>query len=212
MPIKIHTYETGPVDTNGYLLYEEETNTSVIIDAPLDMVLKLCSQLSDYNSFPSALLLTHSHWDHIGDAQKLQLLYPNMKTYIHNLDSYRLIEPMKHTIWELPFDIPPVTKFDLIEDGDELSFGNINLKLMHTPGHTEGSICFYDNERKILFGGDVLFQNSIGRTDLPGGDYDTLINSIKDKLLKLEDKVLVLSGHGDRTTIGIERESNPFLK
>ena len=83
---------------------------------------------------------------------------------------------------------------------------------MHTPGHTEGSICFYDNERKILFGGDVLFQNSIGRTDLPGGDYDTLINSIKDKLLKLEDKVLVLSGHGDRTTIGIERESNPFLK
>jgi len=113
-------------------------------------------------------------------------------------------------MYGIPYDpSPAITKF--LDEGDELEFGNTTLKVLHTPGHSPDSISFYNHEGLQLIAGDVLFDGSIGRTDLPGGDFKTLISSIKEKFLVLDDKVVVYSGHGEMTTIGKERRSNPFL-
>ena len=131
--------------------------------------------------------------------------------YVHQDDAYRLVDPMAHTIWPLPFDIEAVVPDQIIADGDMLTAAGIDLKVVHTPGHTEGGVCFVDEKHQRVFVGDTLFKQSIGRTDLPGGDMDQLVESIQSTLFTMPDHYVALPGHGPVTTIGDEKLRNPFV-
>jgi hydroxyacylglutathione hydrolase len=130
---------------------------------------------------------------------------------VHPADAYRLLDPMEHTLWPLPFTIEPLVPDRLLEDGQTIEPAGVMLSVLHTPGHTEGGLCFVDHEQRRVYAGDTLFAGSVGRTDLPGGDMDILVRSITKKLFELEDDYEVYSGHGPMTTIGRERRSNPFV-
>lgn len=211
MPLKIHAFEAGPVATYGYLVVSEETNDGAIIDAPLDSADAIAEAAANAGVTPGALILTHTHWDHTGDAAELKRRFPEMLIYVHQNDEYRLIEPMKHTVWNLPFTIEGIHADRYLHHGDTITVGGICFQVIHTPGHTEGGICLYDATHKTLFAGDTLFAGSVGRTDLPGGAWETLVASINDRLLTLPDDTRVYPGHGPATTIGEERQSNPFV-
>lgn len=211
MALQIHAYESGPVATFGYLVIDDVTRDALIVDAPFGLVQPLSLEAMREGVTPSALLLTHTHWDHTGDAAELKRVYPDIRIYVHRDDEYRLIEPMKHTVWPLPFEVEAVKPDGYLAHGDTLSIGGLSFEVLHTPGHTEGGVCLYSKEHRILFAGDTLFAGSVGRTDLPGGDFETLRNSIATRVLTLPDDVEVYAGHGPTTTIGTERETNPFV-
>lgn len=209
--LNIHSFEAGPVATYAYLVVDTETKDAVIIDAPLESAEAIVRAAEAEGVVPAALILTHTHWDHTGDAAALKERYPEMLVYVHPNDEYRMLAPMQHTIWKLPFTIAPATPDRYVHDGDLVGHGTLRFQAIHTPGHTEGGICLYDARNGLLFAGDTLFAGSVGRTDLPGGDWDTLARSIHDRLLVLPDDVRVYPGHGPATTIGEERASNPFV-
>ncbi|MBI3257885.1 MAG: MBL fold metallo-hydrolase [Ignavibacteriae bacterium] len=158
----------------------------------------------------AAIYLTHSHWDHIADARELKH-ETNAPLFIHPDDEYRLEEPMSHTIWQLPFTIESVTADYYLHHGDQIRCGEWNFSVCHTPGHTEGGVCFIDKLHSVAIVGDSLFAGSVGRTDLPGGNTDVLIESIANHLLTLPDNIVFFAGHGEISTIGDERMFNPFL-
>lgn len=135
-----------------------------------------------------------------------------MDILVHPLDAYRLLDQASHTVWPLPFTLKNVQYTRTIEQGDILTCGDWQCEVLHTPGHTEGGICFVDHQHSCIFAGDTLFSGSIGRTDLPGGDMQTLISSIRNVLLVLPQELVVFPGHGPLTTIADEQESNPFLQ
>lgn len=211
MALQIHAYESGPVATFGYLVIDDATRDAVIIDAPFGASEQMALDAQREGVTPSALLLTHTHWDHVGDAAELRRRFPGMLVYVHRDDEYRLVDPMKHTVWPLPFEVEAVTSDRYLAHGDRFTLGGITLAVLHTPGHTEGGVCLYSEEHKAIFVGDTLFAGSVGRTDLPGGDWNALRESIASRLLTLPDDIAVYAGHGPTTTIGIERETNPFI-
>lgn len=211
MALQIHAYESGPVATFAYLVLDDATQDALIIDAPFGSSEVIAAEAQREGVKPSALVLTHTHWDHTGEAAELRRIYPDMQVYVHRDDEYRLIDPMKHTVWPLPFDIEPVRADHYLKDGDTLSIGSLSFAVIHTPGHTEGGICLLSLERGVVFVGDTLFAGSVGRTDLPGGDWETLKGSITSRLMKLPDTIEVYPGHGPTTTIGRERATNPFV-
>ncbi|HCN04090.1 MAG TPA: hypothetical protein DIS79_00600 [Bacteroidetes bacterium] len=212
---EILMFTSGPVETNSFLLLGTSVKTAVLIDAPPGCAEVVNTALVQHGSSLSDIYLTHTHWDHIGDCYSLQERWKS-NVWVHEADTYRLTNPMEHTIWPLPFVIPAVdtyTTYDIREYHGSTSlqspFGP--LTVLHTPGHTEGGVCIIDETHQRAYVGDTLFSGSIGRTDLPGGDYDELIESIRIKLFTLTDDVVCYPGHGPVTTIGRERRSNPFL-
>jgi len=210
MNLNIHTFTTGPVQTNSYVVVDPVTSSAVIIDAPPDSEEGIAKVLADANITPGALLLTHTHWDHTADAAPLKERFPEMLIYVHPDDEYRLVEPMRHTVWPLPFTIQPIAADRHLRQGDRFTLGSISFSVLHLPGHSEGSILFHDAANRVAFSGDVLFAGSIGRTDLPGGDFEALMRSIATRLMPLHDATRILPGHGPETTIGEERQRNPF--
>lgn len=202
--------EAGPVATIGYLVIDKKSKKGAIIDAPLESTTYFDSLITENKIKVEAIILTHTHWDHIADTAKLQRL-TGAKVYVHSKDQHRLTEPMNHTIIPLPFNIESVTDYVLISHDDVIKIGNLKFLVAHTPGHTEGGICLIEHNKKIIFAGDTIFNESIGRVDLPGGSMDTLMKSIKGILMNLPDNFKIYSGHGPSTTIGWERRRNPFL-
>lgn len=211
MSLQIHAFESGPVATFGYLVIDDATRHAVIIDAPFGAAEPIVGESHRAGVTPSALILTHGHWDHVGDAAELKRRYPEMLVYAHRDDEYRLTDPMAHTVWPLPFEVEAIPPDRHLAHDDTVSVGSVSFAVLHTPGHTEGGICLYSREHKVIFVGDTLFAGSVGRTDLPGGDWSTLQASIRNHLLTLPDDVQVYAGHGPTTTIGVERESNAFV-
>jgi glyoxylase-like metal-dependent hydrolase (beta-lactamase superfamily II) len=200
--------EVGPIMANCYILGCETTKEAVVID-PGDDADRILMALAKSELKVKYLINTHGHFDHAG-ANKRMKEATGAQIAIHPGDEPMLGELSKSAMmFGLATENSPPADL-LLNDGDEISFGRITLKVIHTPGHSKGGICLYTKE--TLFAGDTLFAGSIGRTDLPGGDYDTLISSIKDKLLKLDDQTLVYTGHGPETTIGKEKKINPFLR
>ncbi len=210
--ITLKHFTFGPFQENTYVLWDE-TLDCVIID-PGNSNANENKTLSDFISAnhlkPQRLLLTHAHIDHINGNQYVYDTY-KLLPEVHPND---VVFIEKHTatatMYGLSVEQSPMPKA-FINEGDVITLGNTSLQTLFTPGHSPGSITFYNEDQKLLISGDVLFYGSIGRTDLPLGDHTTLINSIKQKLMVLADDVKVYSGHGPATTIGFERMNNPFL-
>jgi glyoxylase-like metal-dependent hydrolase (beta-lactamase superfamily II) len=207
-PLQIVKFTSGPVATNSYLLIDNDS--CVLIDSPPNSFLEHKSYIDENNLTVQSLWLTHSHWDHTGDANDFVSHY-KCDLYINKLDEYRCLEPNNYVGFDFGIVFAPCYPNKFINEGDVLKLNNIEFQCIHAPGHTEGSICFINQELKLAFVGDVLFKRSIGRTDLYGGNHQQLINSIHTKLMTLKDDIMVFNGHGEETTIGDERKLNPFL-
>jgi hydroxyacylglutathione hydrolase len=205
----IRCFVGGPVETNGYLVADRQDGESLVIDAPQNTAAAMRSQADLWRAPVRLLVNTHAHWDHFLDNAAL-LRLTGARFAIHKLDA-PLLEYPQARMFGLETELES-TKPDLfLEEGKELTIGKLNFEILHCPGHSPGSVVLFERTAKVAFVGDVLFAGSIGRTDLPGGDYETLLRAIREKLLPLGDDVRVFSGHGQPTTIGLERRSNPFL-
>jgi glyoxylase-like metal-dependent hydrolase (beta-lactamase superfamily II) len=210
--ISIQTFTFNPFQENTYVLFDE-TKECVIID-PGCYDEQERDELIDFieskNLTPVRLLNTHCHIDHVvGNkfiADKYKLKLEINKQDLTTLHSLMMVAKMYNLRAE-PSPEPSV----FLEEGDVVRFGSSSFEIVFTPGHSPGSITFYNKDQKIMIAGDVLFYGSVGRTDLPGGHHQTLIDSIKNKLLPLGDEFVVYSGHGPSTNIGFERVNNPFL-
>lgn len=188
----------GPIATNAWVVIDRASGEALIVDAPPDAAAAIDQALTDAGARPVMLVLTHTHWDHIGDAEAIRSRY-GIPLYVHPLDRARLDDP-----GETPVPIPPTQVDRELADGDELRLGDSILVVMHTPGHSPGQISLYLASADLLFGGDTLFPNGYGRTDIPGASEEDTVTTIR-RLLDLPDAVTVLSGHGEPTTIGRER-------
>ena len=204
----------NPFQENTFILWDE-TRECIIIDPGCyekNEKESLKNFIESNNLTPVKLINTHCHIDHILGNKFVSEKW-NIDLYIHKED-IPLIEnagEIARTYGFTEYKGSPYPKY-FLEEGEVLEFGNSKLNILFTPGHSPGHICLLNTEENLIIAGDVLFNGSIGRTDLPGGDYDTLINSIKTKLLCLQDDTEVFCGHGPSTTIGEERLSNPFLQ
>jgi glyoxylase-like metal-dependent hydrolase (beta-lactamase superfamily II) len=195
-----------------YIIYDE-TKECIIIDPGCYFHHEreeLVDFISENNLKPIKLINTHCHLDHICGNKYVAETW-GLKLEASFLDEYNLERSIQAgKLYNMPIEPSPPIEVDL-KEGDEIRFGNSLLTILFTPGHSAGSLSFYSEEHQILIAGDVLFRMSIGRTDLPGGDFDTLISTIKTKLFILPEETIVYSGHGDETTIGDEMKNNPFL-
>jgi len=204
----IKSLEVGPIMANCYILGCEETKEGAVID-PGDETHRILSALADAKLKVKYILNTHGHFDHVGGNKKMKEA-TGAEILIHSMDAPMLKQlSASAAAWGLSSeDSPPPDR--MLDEGDTVSFGNITLKVIHTPGHTPGGISFFTDKK--VFVGDTLFMGSIGRTDFPGGDFETLISSIRNKLFVLGDDVKVFTGHGPETSIGREKRSNPFVR
>jgi glyoxylase-like metal-dependent hydrolase (beta-lactamase superfamily II) len=200
--------------TNTYVIASQAGGAAVVIDAPPDDD-AIGALLNERDLTPVALLLTHGHVDHMGGAGPFQRR-TGAAVHVHPDDDYLTLEParqLRGLFGVTPEGdwAPPEIRTDLV-DGAVLDLAGFRYEVRHTPGHTPGHCCFYVEDEGILFSGDQLFARSVGRTDLPGGDWETLLASMKSRVLDLPDHTQVLPGHGPQTTIGSERRHNPFLQ
>jgi len=209
----IKTFTFNPIQENTYLVYDE-TNEAVVIDAGCVSEIEkraLKNYIENNNLTLKRVLNTHLHFDHQFGNKFLFTTY-GIKPEAGKEDEYLLENVIAQTrSFGMSVDEEAQSIGSYITDNQEIKFGNTTLVALHVPGHSPGHMAFYDQKDGILFAGDVLFRGSIGRTDLPKGDYATLILSITNKLLPLPDSTVVYSGHGPSTTIGFERKNNPFL-
>lgn len=204
----IKKYQTGPLDVNTYAVIDEKTKKAALIDVG-GSIKEIMTELISSGYEVQFILNTHGHFDHIYGENEAQKLY-NLPVYIHSADKV-LAEHLKEQtqMWNIPaVEVPKIT--GTFKDGDEIELGNLKIKVLHTPGHTPGGVGLYCENN--LFSGDSLFYCSIGRTDFPLSNYNSLINSIKEKFLILPDDTRVLPGHDKETTIGFEKANNDFLK
>lgn len=202
--------ECGPVDTMGYIVADEESANALVIDVPIDGAEPLRRMLQERELTACAIVLTHGHFDHVGEARRLSEDL-GVEVWVGTADAPMLEEAQKSMLG-LPIVIDSVSPGRLLEEGDVISCGNLRVDVLHVPGHTPGHIALHIPSEGKLFSGDVLFHSSIGRSDLPGGDYDILMRSITEKLLVLPDETVVYPGHGPHTTIGFEKGHNPFVR
>ena len=210
---QIKSFTFNPVEENTYLLFNEQKECLIIdpgcyFDAEKEA---LKSFISGHSLQPKMLLNTHCHLDHVFGNKFIAEEY-NLTLKAHEAEKVILdLAPASGLMFNLPFDNYSGEVIYLSE-GDTVSLGADRLEVIHAPGHSPGSVCFYCEKQQFLIGGDVLFQNSIGRTDLPYGNQEDLLTSIRSKLFLLPQNVKVYPGHGQPTTIGEEMEHNPFLQ
>ncbi len=210
--MKIDCVVLGAYQTNSYVLRPNSSSRDcIIIDTGLQSE-ELVGFLKESKLNPLALILTHGHPDHTTGVSALREDFPQILVYIHALDAKLLTSPPLLLVAMAGIRVRHAARADvLIEGPTTIEIADIGLEVLHTPGHTPGSICLYSKDDGVIFVGDTLFEGSVGRTDL-GGDMEQLINSIKQKLLTLPDETIVYPGHGPQTTIGSERRYNPFLQ
>jgi hydroxyacylglutathione hydrolase len=210
--LTVKSFEFSPVQENTYILYNEQ-KTCCIIDPGCYFgheKNELQNFIQDYRLIPKYLLNTHCHLDHVFGNKFVFDTY-NLELHLHKDEEIVLsYAPVSGKSWNLPFE-NYAGPLHYLKEGDIVELDGDQLEVLFTPGHAPGHICFYCEAQQFIIGGDVLFKLSIGRTDLPGGNYNTLINSIRQKLFTLPDEVIVYPGHGESTTIGFEKKYNPFL-
>ena len=199
----------GPLQCNCSIVGDESSREAIVID-PGDEISAILDVIKKHKLTVKQIVVTHAHIDHVGGAMKLKQA-TGAPILLNENDSALLAMLDVQASW-LGMRPPGDVAIDQnVAEGDVVQAGSLQAQVMHTPGHTEGSICLLFAPQKVLIAGDTLFAGSIGRTDLPGGNYKKIIDSLQGKLLSLADETLVIPGHGPATTIGRERESNPFL-
>jgi hydroxyacylglutathione hydrolase len=197
----------GPLETNCYLVYCPETLECAVVDPGAEAG-NITRQIAEKELKPRLILNTHGHVDHIGANRDIKDKY-DIPLFIHSADS-----PMLESVLQSEMglflgakDSPPADHF--LDDGEEIKIGKSHLKVIHTPGHSPGSVSFLGDG--FLLSGDTLFFGGVGRTDLPGGSWQEMVNSIRNKILTMPEEMIVLPGHGPHTTVGQEKRSNPFI-
>jgi glyoxylase-like metal-dependent hydrolase (beta-lactamase superfamily II) len=210
MALKVEVIPNGPIMGNALVLWDDATKKAVIVD-PGDEPDRIAGCPRVLGLTVTEIVATHAHIDHAGAAAALKkslevpfALHSAERPVLEALSSQSAMFGLGRV------EVPEVDRW--LEEGDVLEIGEIKGRVIHTPGHTPGGCCFFFEEEKILVAGDTLFQGSIGRTDLPGGSFEQIISSIKDKLLPLGEEVVVYCGHGPKTTLGMEARHNPFVR
>ena len=204
--MELEVFELGPLGNNAYWVSEDGKN-GFLVDAPIG----IADILKKKNRCVKALLLTHGHWDHLIDGAAIRST--GARIYAHADDRPLIEDPNKMASYFMPgMSIAPVTVDETVKDGQILSIAGVQIELRHAPGHSPGSTVYYLPKAKIAFVGDVIFEGGVGRSDFPGGDWATLVRSIKNAIYSLPDETVLYPGHGGSTTVGVEKTSNPFIK
>ena len=207
--LKIEKMPLGPVVTNCFVIADDDCDDCVVIDPAWDAP-EILGRVSARGWKLRAIWLTHAHFDHFGGVAGIMQQHPGLPLGLHRLDlpMYRAGGGVQ--AWGIPVDCShePTLWW---EQTESVRLGRFQFSVMFVPGHSPGHVAFYHAESDSLFGGDVLFQQGIGRTDLPGGDHAELLSSIRTHFLPLPEDTMVYCGHGDDTTIGVEKRANPFL-
>jgi hydroxyacylglutathione hydrolase len=207
--MEILTFECGPLYTNAYVVGNPESGKAVLIDCPPDTLRTLRADNVFQRYEFTHLLITHGHWDHTGGAKEFKAA-TGAQLLVHPNDAPGLADPGLLIGHPVP-GVEGCEPDELLEENQIIDKNGLRFTTLFTPGHTAGHVTFYLESEKALFAGDVLFLGSIGRTDLPGGDYDALMESIRLQLLPLPDDTRVYPGHGPATTLGAESKTNPFI-
>ena len=207
-PLKVEQYVVGPVQTNCYFVINDDTKEMLIVD-PGASAKRLAEIITEEKLNPVAILLTHGHFDHAGGAAALAEQF-KIKVYAQEQEKETLENPaLNLSSWggrELAYHVD-----EFLRDEQEIDLAGFHIRVLHTPGHTVGGCCYYFSYQNVLFSGDTLFAQSVGRTDFPKGSSSAPIRSIKEKLMVLPEDTTVYTGHNDITTIGTERMYNPYL-
>ncbi|MDR1168599.1 MAG: MBL fold metallo-hydrolase [Heliobacteriaceae bacterium] len=205
--IIVRRFEAGPIQANNYLVTDKESKEAVLIDCT-EKNDEILDAVDDLGVKTKYILLTHGHFDHVLGVNEMKNAL-NAEVLIHSGDVCQL-ENTNSILSVFGFGSSETPKHDrFVNDGDELFIGRTKIKVIHTPGHTNGGVCYLIEDK--LFSGDTLFLESVGRTDLAGGDFDKLENSVKNVLFKLDENITVYPGHGPETTIGHEKLYNEIL-
>src|SRR6267142_3236160 len=200
----------GPLQCNCSVIGDEQSHEAIVVD-PGDDIEQVMALIRKHNLQVKQIVVTHAHIDHVGGAMKLRTA--TGAPILLNQNDHALLKMLDVQAAWIGVEDPGKVEIDQsIGQGDTVRTGSLAANVIHTPGHTEGSVCLYFPAEKKLIAGDTLFAGSIGRTDLPGGSMAKILASLKGKLMELPDETLVVPGHGSLTTIGDERESNPYLQ
>ena len=215
--MKIAAAPLGPFETNAYLVVAENGKDCCVIDAPKDAGPLLLEEIKKQGLNLTHLLITHGHWDHMcdgryfADAGAKVIAHKDDQQLIENIEAYRTrYQSMIPSLSDDDFRSVKVDRW--VDDGDIVEACGFKFEIRHVPGHCPGSILFYAADQKIAFTGDAIFKGSVGRTDLPNGDWNQLLTSIRTRIYTLPDDVVLLPGHGGQTSVGIEKKTNPYAK
>ena len=206
----LETFPVGPLQCNCSVMGDELTREAIVID-PGDNIDRVLLTLTRHQLTLKQILITHGHIDHVGGAMKLKHA-TGAPIWMNSGDTMQLQLMDQMAAW-IGIPSPGTIVIDAsLEQDTPIQVGNIKATAIHTPGHTEGSTCIYFPQEKKLIAGDTLFAGSIGRTDLPGGNFEKIIHSLREKVISLPEDTIVIPGHGPATSIGEERENNPFIQ
>lgn len=210
--MRIISLVVGPISTNCYIVACERSGEAAVIDPGFNRSDEgiVLEKIHSLKLSVKHIINTHGHVDHISGNMKLKR-ETGASIMVHIYDADMLVDPMRNGSIMMGLNVVSPPPDIMLQDGDEIRIGKLRIKVLHTPGHTPGSISLYIEEEGVVFTGDTLFAGSIGRTDFPGSSYEKIMSSIREKLLSLPDDTRVYPGHGPWTTIGIERRENPFL-
>ncbi len=207
--LKIKKLLLGVIMTNCYLVYHDQSRQTLIID-PGDRADQIMNTVKEMSLTPCAILLTHGHFDHLLAAEEIKNAY-GIPVYAHEEEAEVAADPGLNASGGFGIGSRSLQVDVKVKDGQVLSLAGFEIRVLHTPGHTKGGVCYYFADEKTLFSGDTLFAQSVGRTDLPTGSYSQLIRSIKEKLFVLPEDVQVFPGHDGETSIGYEKKHNPYI-